>query len=80
MGGTSLPLFEGELTTNSKCERLPFCLAVEPTKQNGLKKRSYINSSHIHAFSKRRLLKKLGSLSSDEMSDLNDALRLILDL
>jgi mRNA interferase MazF len=68
------------ITTNPKCERLPFCVRIEPAKENGLKTTSYLNTSHIHAFSKDRLLKKMGKLTVREMSDMDHALRQMLDL
>ncbi len=68
------------ITTNPRCERLPFCVKLEAGKENGLKKTSYLNTSHIHAFSKIRLLKKMGKLTTGKMAEMDRALRLILDL
>ena len=68
------------ITTNAKCERLPFCVRLEAGKRNGLKTTSYLNTSHIHAFSKDRLLKKMGKLTSGEMAEMDRALRQMLDL
>ena len=63
-----------------KGERLPFCVRLEAGKGNGLKTTSYLNTSHIHAFSKDRLQKKMGKLTSGEIAEMDRALRLILDL
>jgi len=68
------------ITANPKCERLPFCVRLEAGKSNGLKTTSYLNTSHIHAFSKDRLLKKMGKLTSKEMEEMDRALRQMLDL
>ena len=68
------------ITTNPKCQRLPFCVGLEPGRGTGLRKKSYVNASHIHAFSKKRLRKRLGRLTSDAMADVDRALRLMLDL
>jgi mRNA interferase MazF len=68
------------ITSNPKCERLPFCVKLEAGKENGLETTSYLNTSHIHAFSKDRLLRKLGNLTSGEMTEMDRALRQILDL
>lgn len=68
------------VTTNPRSEKLPFCVALEPGKRSGLIRRSYLNASHMHAFSKGRLQKRLGTLSPEEMSRVDEALRLILDL
>ena len=67
-------------TTTPKCERLPFCVRLEAGKENGLKTTSYLNTSHIHAFSKDRLLKKMGKLTSGEIAEMDLALRQMLDL
>jgi mRNA interferase MazF len=67
-------------TTNSKSERLPFCVRLEARKGNGFKTTSYLNTGHIHAFSKDRLLKKMGKLTSGEISEMDRALRQMLDL
>ena len=68
------------ITTNPKCERLPFCVRLEPGKSNGLKSKSYLNTSHIHAFSKDRLLKKIGKLTTGEITKMDRALKQMLDL
>ena len=68
------------VTTSAKCDRLPFCVRLEASGENGLKKTSYLNASHIHAFSKDRLLKKIGTLTASEMEDMDHVLRLIMDL
>lgn len=67
-------------STSPRCERLPFCVAVEPGGGTGLRVRSYLNASHLHAFSKDRLIKKLGKLSDDTLLSVDEALRLMLNL
>jgi mRNA interferase MazF len=74
------PVLVAAITTNPKCERLPFCVRLEAGKGKGLETTSYLNTSHIHAFSKDRLLKKLGKLSSEEIEEMERALRQIIDL
>lgn len=68
------------ITTNPKCERLPFCVRLEAGKGNGLKTTSYLNTSHIHAFSKDMLVKKMGRLTTGEIAEMDLALRQMLDL
>ncbi len=68
------------ITSNPKCERLPFCVALEVGKGMELKTMSYVNTSHIHAFSKDRFLKKMGKLASGKMAEMDRALRQMLDL
>ena len=68
------------ITSNPRCERLPFCVPVEPGPGSGLDRRSYVNSSHLHSFSKERLLRRLGRLDDATQEAVDQALRLILDL
>lgn len=68
------------ITTSPRCERLPFCVRLEASKENGLEKASYLNASHIHAFSKDRLVQKIGKLTLEEMAAMDRALRQMLYL
>jgi mRNA-degrading endonuclease toxin of MazEF toxin-antitoxin module len=68
------------IASSPQCDRLPFCVAVDPGGGSGLRKRSYVNASHVHAFSKDRLGRRLGRLSPESMKAVDRALRLILDL
>ena len=68
------------ITSNPRCERLPFCVAAGPGKGSGLRKASWVNASHVHAFSKDRLERRLGRLSREVMREVDRALRLVLDL
>jgi mRNA-degrading endonuclease toxin of MazEF toxin-antitoxin module len=68
------------ITTNPKCERLPFCVRLDPGNSNGLKTKSYLNASHIHACPKDRLLKKIGKLTTGEITEMDCALRKMQDL
>ena len=68
------------VTTSPRCARLPFCVRLEASETNGLERASHLNLSHIHAFSKDRLLKRLGRLTRAEEEEMDRALRLMLDL
>lgn len=68
------------LSSSAKCERLPFCVPVEPGSGTGLRIRSYLNASHLHACSKDRLLRRLGSLPDETLAQVDEALQLILHL
>ena len=54
-------------------------LVIEPTKQNGLSSISEILTFHIRSISKDRLVKKVGSITEDELKQiklgLDDILR-----
>ncbi|MDZ7580626.1 MAG: type II toxin-antitoxin system PemK/MazF family toxin [Deltaproteobacteria bacterium] len=68
------------VTTSPKCSRLPFCVRLEASEEIGLEKSSYLNASHIHAFSKDRLLQRIGKLTPGQMAEMDRALRQMLDL
>ena len=68
------------VTTSQRCSRLPFCVRLEASEESGLEKSGYLNVSHIHAFSKDRLLRQIGKLASGQMAEMDRALRLMLDL
>ena len=68
------------ITTNAKCAKLPFCVSVERGKGTGLRHRSYVNLSHIHAFSKERLGRRLGVLPRERIVEVDRAIRLMLDV
>jgi mRNA interferase MazF len=58
----------------------PFFVNLEPSKQNGLKKRSVVDCFQIRAVSHRRILERLGSVVPIELDQIKKALALILDL
>ena len=68
------------ITSSQRCSRLPFCVRLQASEENGLEKTSYLNVSHIHAFLKDRLLRRIGKLASGQMEEMDRALRLVLDL
>ena len=68
------------ISGSPKCERLPFCVPAGPGEGTGLRTKSFVNASHLHAFSKDRLIRKLGALPDDTMEHVDEALRLVLDL
>lgn len=53
-------------------------LILEPSSINGLKKRSEVMIFHIRSIPKRRLRKKLGSISKHELQSLRDGISDIL--
>jgi mRNA-degrading endonuclease toxin of MazEF toxin-antitoxin module len=68
------------ITPDPRCEWLPFCVPVEADESTGLDRRSYVSASHVHSFSKERLLRRPGRLGSDRMEAVDLALRSMLDL
>lgn len=57
-----------------------FRLSVKPSKQNGLKKKSQIMVGKLTAIKTEKITKVIGKLTEKECQQLNDALRLWLDL
>jgi mRNA interferase MazF len=58
----------------------PFFVGLEPSKQNGLKKRSVVDCFQIRAVSHQRILDRLGSVTPVELAQIKKSLALILDL
>lgn len=53
-------------------------IILEPSKKNGLKTSSEVMVFHIRSISKERLIKKIGTLSPDQVSEIKDGLDDIL--
>ncbi|TSA24707.1 MAG: type II toxin-antitoxin system PemK/MazF family toxin [Bacteroidetes bacterium] len=53
-------------------------ILLEPTKQNGLQKRSEILIFHIRSISKYRLIKKVGEISGEQLAGIKEGLTDIL--
>ncbi|HEY5714125.1 MAG TPA: type II toxin-antitoxin system PemK/MazF family toxin [Candidatus Gracilibacteria bacterium] len=58
----------------------PQNVIIEPSKENGLPKKSCAKLDQILTISQQRLSKKLGQLTSEEMLKVNTALKLSLEL
>jgi mRNA interferase MazF len=61
-------------------ESNPFFIRLDPSRQNGLKKRSAVDCFQIRAVSHQRVLERLGSVTPLEMTQIKKSLALILDL
>ena len=61
-------------------ESNPFFISLDPSKQNGLKKKSTIDCFQIRAVSHQRVLDRLGSVTPLVMTQIKKSLALILDL
>ena len=53
-------------------------LVLEPNEQNGLSQKSEIMTFHIRSISKEILVKKIGSISSDQLKEIKQGLDDIL--
>ncbi|MDB5089530.1 MAG: transcriptional modulator of MazE/toxin, MazF [Mucilaginibacter sp.] len=55
-------------------------IAVEPTNDNGLLKKSYILCDQVRAIDLQRLKGRLGTLNQEAINQLNETLKAILSL
>ena len=58
----------------------PFFVSLDPSKQNGLKKKSAVDCFQVRAVSHQRVLDRLGSITPGELTQIKKALALILDI
>ena len=61
-------------------ENNPFFVRLDPSKENGLKKKSAVDCFQIRAVSHQRVLDRLGSVTPFELTQIKKSLALILDL
>ncbi len=60
-------LMVAPITSNLKAQRFSFSVRVEPSVENGLSDPSIIMVFQMRAIDKRRIVRKLGRLSSTDM-------------
>jgi len=65
------------LTTREK--GIPFHVEIRPP-EGGLKKRSFIKCEDVRSVAKERLSERLGTVSPGTLSEVEDRLRILLDL
>ena len=58
----------------------PFFVSLDPSKQNGLKKKSAVDCFQVRTVSHQRVLDGLGAVTPGELTQIKKALALILDL
>lgn len=58
----------------------PFFVSLDPSKQNGLKKKSAVDCFQVRAVSHQRVLERLGAVTPSELTQIKKALALILDI
>ena len=58
----------------------PFFVSLDPSKQNGLKKKSAVDCFQVRAVSHLRVLDRLGAVTPSELTQIKKALALILDI
>src|SRR3989338_5629586 len=81
VGNTFSPITIIVPISSQKVEKVyPFEVFIQKEKNNGLEKDSKIMCNQMRAIDKRRLSRKLGSVSQDLMKEINTALKISLDL
>ena len=74
-----LPILVAAITSQKTNRLFPFEALIDPP-DGGLALPSKVMLTHIRSIDKARLGKKIGSLSRDELIEVDDALRVTLDL
>ena len=80
LGNTYSPITIIAPITSQKTEKVYPIEVLLPKKNTGLDKESKVLLNQIRAIDKRRLVKKLGKLDIEIMLDVDEALRVSLDL
>ena len=65
---------------STKGKPVPFHVLVEPSDQNGLKKRSYAKAEQVLTISKERLIEYIGTVDPEVMDKVEEAVKMVLDL
>lgn len=68
------------ITSNLELEKAPGNLNLRKSKKIGLTKNSVLNVSQIYTIDKSFLSEKIGKLSSAQIREMGDGLKLVLDL
>jgi mRNA interferase MazF len=67
------------LPITSREKGIPFHLIMEPS-ESGLSRKSFIKCEDIRSIAKERLLKRVGRISPRTLADVEDRLRILLNL
>jgi mRNA interferase MazF len=65
---------------SSYWEKNPFFVSLEPSINNGLKKKFVVDCFQIRAVSHNRFAEKVGEISNDEIDQIKRSIGLILDI
>jgi len=65
---------------STKGKPVPFHIPVKPSPINGLKRVSYVKAEQLLTISKERLVERVGVLESGIMVQVEEAVRLVLEL
>ena len=65
---------------STKGRDVPFHVPLQATEQSGLTSTSFAKCEQVLTISKERLESRLGAVSERELAEVDEALRLVLDL
>ncbi len=68
------------ITSNKAALRFDFTVLIEPSNENGLDVSSVVMVFQMRAIDKLRIIKKLGTLSADDLQRVDDEIRAMLSL
>jgi mRNA interferase MazF len=68
------------LAVSTRGKPVPFHIAVQPSKQNGLSESSYIKCEQVLTVAKERLTRRLGMLEADYLQEAGKAVSHVLEL
>jgi mRNA interferase MazF len=68
------------VTVSTKGKAVPFHVAVNPFRENGLKEASFVKCEQVLTISKSRLVRRLGSLEEKHVKAVAASLRRVLEL
>ncbi len=65
---------------NPQWEENPFFVSLEPNLTNGLQKKSAVDCFQLRALSHKRLMEKIGDISTNKIQLIKKSIALILDI
>ena len=68
------------LAVSTKGKPVPFHVALEPSKSNGLTAPSFVKCEQVLTVAKERLVKRLGSIPEEQLRQVSRAVKLVLAL
>jgi mRNA interferase MazF len=68
------------LAISTKGKPVPFHVALQSSRSNGLPEASFVKCEQVLTVSKERLVKKLGIINDKEMQQVAQAMRLVLEI
>jgi mRNA interferase MazF len=80
MGTLRLKVIAPITAWNEVFDSVVWMVKVEPNSNNGLSKRSAIDTFQVRSVSQQRLIKQIGTLSDETMAEVSKALGIILDV